>query len=505
MTAAVASLAAVAPAAGARPRTKTADVVPPTVSITAPAGGATVSGTVAVSGSASDNVGVSAVAVAVDGGAWATASGTSSWSWAWSAAGVANGAHTIAARATDAAGNTSTTSATVTVSNPVADTTAPSVAIGAPAAGSTVSGTVAVSGTSSDNTSVARVDVAVDGGPYATASGTSSWSWSWASSTVANGTHTITARATDTSGNAASASRTVTVSNPVADTTAPAVAVSAPAAGATVTGSVAVAGTASDNAGLSRVDVAVDGGAWNTASGTSSWSWSWASGGVANGSHTVTARATDTSGNATTASVTVSVQNSTVAPTTQGSWVSPEGVHINVNSAGPWTISQIYTMLLQNAEDLATIAPDLTVNVQDQYASMTQVSAGQTNGVFTSYKATTNLQGVNSTFATSPDYILSHEYGHVWANYMLYLVHNGDWSTYLGKRWTNSDGTVVLATDSRLDSSYSWNRFEIIADDYRLLFGSSLAISEHPYHLNTQIPDPRNVTGLKDFLATTWR
>src|SRR5713101_9775852 len=44
-----------------------ADVTPPTVSITAPAGGVTVAGTVTVSASASDNVGVAGVQVKLDG------------------------------------------------------------------------------------------------------------------------------------------------------------------------------------------------------------------------------------------------------------------------------------------------------------------------------------------------------------------------------------------------------------------------------------------------------
>jgi len=402
------------------------------------------------------------------------------------------------------------------------DTTPPSVSVSSPTGGSTVGGTVTVSGAAADNVSVAKVQVSIDGGPFAAASGTSSWSWSWNTSAVANGTHTILAEAVDSSGNAASASVTVNVSNAApapapSDTTPPSVSVSSPTGGSTVSGTVSVAGSSSDNAGVASVAVNVDGGAWASASGTTSWTWSWATGSLANGSHTVTARATDTSGNTATSSVTVNVSNSTgstsggtsgsttSAPNTQGSWVSPEGVHINVQTAGPFTISQIYNMLLANAMDLGTIGPDLTINVQDSYTSQTAVSTAMSNGVYSAYQATVYLQGVNSNFAAYPDYGLSHEYGHVWTEYMLYMVHNGNWNSYLNERWTTSDGSTVLATDSRLDSSYSWNRFEIIADDYRLLFGSSLAISEHPYHLNTQIPDPRNVTGEKDFLLNTWK
>ena len=51
--------------------TPPADSTPPTVSMTAPAAGATVSGTVALSANASDNVGVVGVQFLVNGAAWA--------------------------------------------------------------------------------------------------------------------------------------------------------------------------------------------------------------------------------------------------------------------------------------------------------------------------------------------------------------------------------------------------------------------------------------------------
>jgi chitodextrinase len=89
------------------------DTTPPTVSITAPASGSTVSGTVAVDAAASDNVGVVGVQFKLDGqnlGAEVTAApyGTS-----WSAD-ASSGTHVLTAVARDAAGNTAT-SAPVTV------------------------------------------------------------------------------------------------------------------------------------------------------------------------------------------------------------------------------------------------------------------------------------------------------------------------------------------------------------------------------------------------------
>src|SRR5206468_1752630 len=89
------------------------DTTPPTVGVTAPASGATVSGTsVPVSASASDNVGVVGVQFKLDG-VNLGAETTGPYSVTWNTTTAANDTHTLSASARDAAGNT-TTSATVT-------------------------------------------------------------------------------------------------------------------------------------------------------------------------------------------------------------------------------------------------------------------------------------------------------------------------------------------------------------------------------------------------------
>jgi len=96
------------------------NVVNPAVSvaITSPANGATVSGTVTVSGTASDTVSVSSVQVSIDNGAYSNTSGTTSWSYSLNTASLSNGSHTLTAKATDAAGLTATSSPVIiTASN----------------------------------------------------------------------------------------------------------------------------------------------------------------------------------------------------------------------------------------------------------------------------------------------------------------------------------------------------------------------------------------------------
>ena len=93
------------------------------------------------------------------------------------------------------------------------DTTPPTTSITSPANGATVSGTVAVNATASDDVAVARVEFLVDG-TFAFSDGTAPYSFSWNTTTLANGSHTLRTRAVDASGNQGlGAIVTVTVNN----------------------------------------------------------------------------------------------------------------------------------------------------------------------------------------------------------------------------------------------------------------------------------------------------
>jgi hypothetical protein len=97
------------------------DTAPPDVSISAPAGGSTVSGTVTVSAQASDNVGVAGVQFIVDAADFGSEDTSAPFSKSWDTTTVANGSHTLSARARDLAGHATTSvPVAVTVNNPPA-------------------------------------------------------------------------------------------------------------------------------------------------------------------------------------------------------------------------------------------------------------------------------------------------------------------------------------------------------------------------------------------------
>jgi hypothetical protein len=94
------------------------DTTPPVVSLTSPSPGATVSGPVTITASATDNVGVAGVQILLDNVALGAEVTTLPYSLSWDSTTVTNGVHTLSARARDAAGNTTLAAGvTVTVSN----------------------------------------------------------------------------------------------------------------------------------------------------------------------------------------------------------------------------------------------------------------------------------------------------------------------------------------------------------------------------------------------------
>jgi chitodextrinase len=120
----------------------------------------------------------------------------------------------------------------------------------------------------------------------------------------------------------------VTVDAPAPDTVAPTASITAPAAGATVSGAVTVQASASDNVGVSRVDLLVD-GAPHSSDSAPPYVFVWDTAAVSNGSHTLMAVASDGAGN-TGQSPSVAVNVSNATPDT-----SPPSAPSNLSAHAP--------------------------------------------------------------------------------------------------------------------------------------------------------------------------
>jgi len=94
------------------------DTTSPTIAVTAPVFGTTVTSTVVVSGNATDNVGVAGVQFKLDGTNLGAQVTTPPYAVTWNTAATADGAHVLTAVARDAAGNMATSAGvTVTAAN----------------------------------------------------------------------------------------------------------------------------------------------------------------------------------------------------------------------------------------------------------------------------------------------------------------------------------------------------------------------------------------------------
>ena len=184
------------------PSTPTPDTTPPQVSLTAPLNNATVSGTVAVSANATDNVAVTRVSYFLDGSSTAFSNDTSiPYTSTWTSSSVANGNHTIRATAVDSAGNVASSQiVTVNVQNVVPDTTRPTTVITSPLNNTTVINTITINATASDNVGITKLDLLIDGTLAATDI-TIPYIYSINTTILSEGNHTLTTMAYDAANN----------------------------------------------------------------------------------------------------------------------------------------------------------------------------------------------------------------------------------------------------------------------------------------------------------------
>ena len=222
---------------------------------------------------------------------------------------AAAGSYTVVVTGTNQAGATASVSIGWTIST-VAGGFALSIspASGAVSAGASASYTISTSGSGQIALAVSGLPSGVSGAPApsSVAAGASSTLTLTASSSAAAGATTFTV--TGASGGVShSATASVTVTSTTPDTTPPTAQITAPAQGATVSGTVAVTATATDDVGVTHMEIDADGTA--IGSGTSSsLTASWNTSAVAAGAHTLTAKAWDAAGNlGTSAAVQVTV------------------------------------------------------------------------------------------------------------------------------------------------------------------------------------------------------
>ena len=246
----------------------------------------------------------------------AVANGSGAWSYTTAA--LANGAHSLTATATDAAGNTRVASAALAVTIDTTAPAAPSITAfstdsGTVGDGITNDSTLTLTGTAEANSTVKVYDGATLLGS-AVANGSGAWSYTTAA--LANGAHSLTATATDAAGNTGVASAALAVTIDTTAPVAPSITAFSPDTGTVGDGitndsTLTLTGTAEANSTVKVYDGATLLGS-AVANGSGAWSYTTAA--LANGAHSLTATATDAAGNTGVASAALAVTVDTTAP-----------------------------------------------------------------------------------------------------------------------------------------------------------------------------------------------
>ena len=297
-------------------RNFTVDTTPPVVTVSAPADGSVTNDSTPTLTYNVTDTNLGTTTCSLDGGAFGACVDP--------LPSLADGAHTIAVRHVDLAGNSTTVTNSFTV-----DTAAPAApVITSPADGTLTSdNTPTISGTAEANS---VVEVFADAVSLGTAVTDGSGNWTFTPGTpIADGTYDFTATATDSGGNTSAASAAVEIT---IDSTAPTAPVITSPSNGTLTSdnTPTVTGTAEAN---STVEVFADGVSLGTATADGAGDWTFTPGSaIADGTYDFTATATDAAGNESVPSTPVEITIDTTAPAAPAITSPSDGTITNDNT-----------------------------------------------------------------------------------------------------------------------------------------------------------------------------
>jgi hypothetical protein len=273
----------------------TVDNILPIVSISSPASGIKVHGSVPVSVSASDNVGVAKVDLYIDGKYISTTS-TAPYTFNVDTTTLTYGTHTLAVEAFDPAGNQTMSSGIyIIVDNP------PKVSITNPS-NTNINGIINILINATDDNQVSYVDLYIENVKQ-TRITSPPYSYIWDTRTFLDGSHTISATACDSAGQTQSASNNIIIDN-----TGPTINITGPL-NPKIYGLINIMANALDNSGVALVEFYID-NIKQVTFNNPPFSYNWDTSGCSvNSIHNITVKAYDQQGNMQQATMNVIVTN----------------------------------------------------------------------------------------------------------------------------------------------------------------------------------------------------
>ncbi|MES2295937.1 MAG: Ig-like domain-containing protein [Pseudomonadota bacterium] len=344
-------------------------------------GGATRDTTLALSGTAEAGSGVEIYDGATKLGN-ATLSGSA---WTYTTPTLLDGAHAFTAKVIDLVGNVASSAAVsasvdtaaspATISATIGTNSGATSTIGSGAA--TRDATLDLSGSAEAGSTVTIFDGATSLG-NATLSGTS---WSYTTPTLSNGAHSLSARVTDALGNVATTAAVaatvdtvvspLTISGTIGTDSGAAGQISS--GGSTRDATLALSGTAEAGSGVDIYDGATKLGS-ATLSGSS---WTYTTPALGDGTHSLTAKATDLVGNVLASAAISATVDTVVSPATLSATIGTDGGAASTINAGGSTRDS--TLDLSGTAEAGSV-----VTIFDGATSLGNATLSGTNWSFTS-------------------------------------------------------------------------------------------------------------------------
>jgi hypothetical protein len=173
-----------------------------------------------------------------------------------------------------------------------------------------------------------------------------------------------------------------------------------------------------------------------------------------------------------------------------GTYTGPSGLRVETyNDAVP--PEEIYRELMLGL--VGAEAQFVTVRFDLNQSAQTAAAWQGIPGSYSNYSAV--VYAGYDFWLDGGDQGLSHEYGHAWSYYYARIVQQeSGFDRYLAARG--------LTGDPRVNTTYEWNPAEMIAEDYRQLFGSANA--KLAWQMNGAIPAPDDVPGLRNWFLSSF-
>jgi len=449
------------------------DTTPPLLTVSAPTNGQTTNdNTPLITGTTDPG---DTVKVYVDGNLVATLIGDGSGNWSTTSAPLSDGSHSVVVTATEPSGTT-TTSPTISFT---IDTVAPTIQINNGNAILTNDVTPAIPGTSSEPNGT-TISVTINGQTNTTTMSGGSWSIANWSPSLAEGTYLVSASVTDAAGNTAATSVSLTV-----DATAPSVAVTSPANGSTTSDNTPlITGTAETG---TTVKVYVDGNLVTTISVNGSGTWSYTSATLVDGSHTVSATATDNAGNVGTSAtntftvfgtaptITINsgnpIRTNDNTPTITGTSNTPAGTTVSVTingstntttvqSGGIWSINWPTTLSDGNYPVTASVTYASQTATDNQTLTIDTVAPAVTVDSPANGSATNDNTPLVASGSTEPGVTVIVKVDGTPIDTVT-ADNNGDWSTTSPTLSDGSHTVTAVAIDVVGNSSTATSTFTV--------------------------------------------